>query len=113
MIAPRTRGRVYLQSFMDALITFSTFWLCLFVFVLLHHGDARAQLEAIGAALVYSLVALTAVMLQGFRTIKTRAEWWAATWKESHKLASDQAWWVALALCAALVAVGDIATSRM
>ena len=50
MIAPRTKGRVYLQSFMDALITFSTFWVFLFVFVLVQQTDSRSQLEAIGAA---------------------------------------------------------------
>jgi hypothetical protein len=80
--------------------------------MLLQQGDLRVQLEAIGAALFYSLVALTAVMVQGFRTIQMRPAWWMPAWRESHRLASDQVLWVALALCAALAAVGDIATSR-
>src|SRR5688500_10817286 len=113
MIAPRTRGRVYLQSFMDAVITFSTFWAFLFVFVLLEQSDSRAQLEMLGAALFYSLTALAAVVLQGFRTIYSRPHWWQANWAMSHKLSLNQVLWVALALCAALAAIGDINTSRI
>ena len=113
MIARRNRGRVYLQSFMDALITFSTFWVFLFVFVLVQRTDSRSQLEAIGAALFYSCIALAAVMVPGFRTVHSRPDWWAPTWKESHKLSSHQVLWVALALAGALLAVGDMATSRV
>ena len=51
MIAPRTKGRVYLQSFMDALVTFSAFWAWLFVFILVEQVDSREQLDALGAAL--------------------------------------------------------------
>ncbi|HEX7860873.1 MAG TPA: acyl carrier protein [Verrucomicrobiae bacterium] len=113
MIARRNRGRVYLQSFMDALITFSTFWVFLFVFVLVQQTDSRSQMEAIGAALFYSCIALAAVMLHGFRTVHSRPDWWAPTWEESHKLSSHQVLWVALALAGALLAVGDMATSRV
>ena len=113
MIAPRTRGRVYLQSFMDAVITFSTFWAFLFVFVLLQQGESRAQLEMLGAALFYSLTALAAVVLQGFHTIYSQPNWWRANWSMSHKLSLNQTLWAALALCVALVTIGDINTSRI
>ena len=113
MIAPRTRGRIYLQSFMDAVITFSTFWAYLFVFILLVQGDSRAQLDMLGAALFYSLTALAAVVLQGFRTIYSRPNWWRANWAMSHKLSLNQTLWAALALCVALAAIGDINTSRI
>jgi FlaA1/EpsC-like NDP-sugar epimerase len=113
MIAPRTRGRIYLQSFMDAVITFSTFWAYLFVFILLQPGESRAQLEMLGAALVYSLTALAAVTLQGFYTIYSRPNWWRAPWAMSHKLSLNQVLWAGLALCVALAAIGDINTSRL
>src|SRR5687768_3392236 len=113
MIARRNRGRVYLQSFMDALITFSTFWVFLFVFILLQRTDSQSQLEALGAALFYSCIALAAVIGHGFRTVHSRPDWWAPTWEESHKLSSHQVLWVALLLAAALLAVGDMATSRV
>ena len=112
MIAPRTRGRVYLQSFMDALITFSTFWAYLFVFILLQPGNARSTTENLGASLIYSLVGLVAVMLQGFRTIYTAPQWWSPSWRESHKLSLNQVTWVALTLCIAIVAMGDLTSSR-
>ncbi len=112
MIAPRTRGRVYLQSFMDALITFSTFWAYLFVFILLQPGDMRATTENLGASLIYSLVGLVAVMLQGFRTIYTHPQWWNESWRESHKLSLNQVTWVGLALCVAIVAMEDLTSSR-
>ena len=112
MIAPRTRGRVYLQSFMDALITFSTFWAYLFVFILLQPGNVRAPTENLGASLIYSLVGLVAVMLQGFRTIYTAPQWWNPSWRESHKLSLNQVLWVGLGLCVAIVAMGDLTSSR-
>ncbi|MGZ8938442.1 MAG: sugar transferase [Limisphaerales bacterium] len=112
MIAPRTRGRVYLQSFMDALITFSTFWAYLFVFILLQPRNMRATTENLGASLIYSLVGLVAVMLQGFRTIYTQPQWWSSSWSESHKLSLNQVTWVGLALCVAIVAMGDLTSSR-
>ena len=98
---------------MDALITFSTFWVFLFVFVLVQRTDSRSQLEAIGAALFYSCIALAAVIGHGFRTVHSRPDWWAPTWEESHKLSSHQVLWAALALAGALLAVGDMATSRV
>lgn len=112
MIAPRTRGRVYLQSFMDALITFSTFWAYLLVFILLQPGNARSPTENLGALLIYSLVGLVAVVLHGFRTIYTQPQWWSPSWRESHNLSVNQSVWVALALCVAIVAMGDLTSSR-
>jgi lipopolysaccharide/colanic/teichoic acid biosynthesis glycosyltransferase len=112
MIAPRTRGRVFLQSFMDALITFSSFWAYLFIFILLEKGDSRAQVEALGAALIYSLAGLAAVLLQGLSSIYEKPHWWTPNWRESHHLAFSQVTWVGLALCVALAAIGDFDTSR-
>ena len=112
MIAPRTRGRVYLQSFMDALITFSTFWAYLFVFILARPGDAQFQLDGLGAALFYSLTALAAVIAQGFKTIYSHPQWWTPHWEHSHRLSLNQAIWVALTLCVAIVAIGDFTSSR-
>jgi lipopolysaccharide/colanic/teichoic acid biosynthesis glycosyltransferase len=113
MIAPRTRGRVYLQSFMDALVTFSTFWAYLFVFILVRPRDTEFQLDGLGAALFYSLTALAAVLLQGFKTIYSRPEWWRPRWEESFRLSLNQIVWVALALCVAIVAIGDFTSSRL
>jgi hypothetical protein len=98
---------------MDALITFSAFWTWLFVFILLDQRDSREQLEGLGAALFYSMVALTAVLLQGFWTIKARPEWWSPTWGKSGRLSASQLAWVAVALIAAMLAVGDRLTSRV
>ena len=113
MIAPRTRGRVYLQSFMDALLTFSSFWAYLFVFILLQPGDARVEVDDLGAALFYSLAGLAAVILQGFKTIYARPEWWTQSWKQCHRLSLNQVVWVGLTLCVAIVAIGDFSTSRL
>ena len=98
---------------MDAVIAFSTFWAYLFVFILLVQGDSRAQLDMLGAALFYSLTVLAAIILQGFRTIYSRRNWWRANWSISHKLSLNQTFWAALALCIALAAIGDINTSRI
>src|SRR5688572_20182542 len=113
MIAPRTRGRVYLQSFMDALITFSTFWAYLFLFLLVRPGDSEFQLDSLGAALFYSLNALGAVVAQGFKTIYSQPQWWSPRWERSHRLSLNQVIWVALALCVAIVAIGDFTSSRL
>src|SRR5688572_6660327 len=113
MIAPRTRGRVYLQSFMDALITFSTFWAYLFVFLLVRPGDSQFQLDGLGAALFYSLTALAAVITQGFKTIYSHPQWWTPHWEYSHRLSLNQVIWVALTLCVAIVAIGDFTSSRL
>lgn len=106
------RGRVYLQSFMDALIAFSTYWAYLFVFILLQPGGSRAHEEALGAALFYSVTALVAIIVQGFRTISAKTEWWRGSWRASHELSFNQVLWVAVSLSLALVAIGDITTSR-
>lgn len=98
---------------MDAVIAFSTFWAYLFIFILLVQGDSRAQLDMLGAALFYSLTVLAAIILQGFRTIYSRPNWWRANWSMSHKLSLSQTLWAALALCVALAAIGDINTSRI
>jgi lipopolysaccharide/colanic/teichoic acid biosynthesis glycosyltransferase len=113
MIAPRTRGRVYLQSFMDALITFSTFWAYLFLFLLVRPGDSHFQLDSLGAALFYSLTALAAVVAQGFKTIYSHPQFWSPHWEQSHRLSLNQVIWVALTLCVAIVAIGDFTSSRL
>lgn len=107
------RGGLYLQSLMAAVVTFSTFWTWLFLYILVGQASSRELLEGLGAALFYSLAALTAVMLQGFWTIKRRPRWWSPAWRQSLRLSTSQILWVGTALFLAVWAVGDRATSRL
>ena len=112
MIAPRTKGRIYLQSFMDALITFSSYWAFLFLFVLLSPAGSHHHVEFWDRYLIHSFVALGAVLLQGARTIYSHPGWWAPTLKESHRLSLSQIFNVAVGISLLLVASGDRTLSR-
>lgn len=113
MIAPRTKGRIYLQSFLDGLITFSSFWIYLSLFVWVHPGDPSHYGEFWDRYLVYSLIALGAVLLQGARSIYSNPRWWSPNLKESHNLSLNQVFNVAIGISLFLVATKDKSISRL
>jgi exopolysaccharide biosynthesis polyprenyl glycosylphosphotransferase len=113
MIAPRTRGRIYLQSLLDAFITFSCFWACLLAFILLHPGNPAHYFEFLDRYFVYSLVALGAILLHGARTLYSHPRWWTPNFKESHNLSLNQVFNVAIGISFFLVATKDKSISRI
>ncbi|HTG43313.1 MAG TPA: hypothetical protein VK633_02155, partial [Verrucomicrobiae bacterium] len=113
MIAPRTKGRIYLQSLMDAGITLSLFWCYLFLFMLLHPGNPPIFTGFLDRYFVYSLLAFGAVVLQGARTLYTHPRWWRPVLKESHHLSLNQVFHVGIGISLFLVATKDKSISRI
>lgn len=113
MIAPRTKGRVYVQSLLDAAIAFALFWLCLGVFVLLHPSEPWFYPEFFDRYLVYSVLAFGVIVFQGARSVYSNPRWWAPNLKESHRLSLNQVFNVAVAISLFLVATKDKSISRL
>lgn len=113
MIAPRTKGRIYLQSLMDGIVTLSLFWVCLFLFIMLDAGNPVYYLEFLDRYLVYSLLAFGIVQLHGARTIYSNPRWWTPSLKESHHLSLNQVFSVAVGISLFLVATKDKGISRI
>lgn len=113
MIAPRTKGRIYVQSLMDAIVTLSLFWVCLLIFIVLETGNPIYYLEFLDRYLVYSLLAFGIILLHGARTIYSNPRWWAPNLKESHNLSFNQVMNVAVGLSLFLVATKDKGISRL
>jgi len=113
MIAPRTKGRIYLQSFLDGLIAFSSFWIYLFVFILAHPGNPAHYFEFLDRYFAYSFVALGAVLLQGARGMYSNPRWWSPNFKDSHSLSLNQVFYVAIGISFFLVATKDKSISRL
>ena len=113
MIAPRTKGRIYLQSLMDAIMALSLFWAFLFVFIALDSGNPLYYLGFLDRYLVYSLLAFGIILLHGARTIYSNPRWWTPSFRESHHLSLNQTINVAVAISLFLVATKDKGISRI
>jgi exopolysaccharide biosynthesis polyprenyl glycosylphosphotransferase len=113
MIAPRTKGRIYFQSLIDAMVTLSLFWVCLLIFVVLRPADPLFYLELLDRYLVYSLLAFGIILLHGARTIYSQPRWWTPALKESHHLSLNQVVHVAVGISLFLVATKDKGISRI
>lgn len=113
MIAPRTKGRIYVQSLMDGIVTLSLFWVCLLVFIVLESGNPIYYLEFLDRYFVYSLLAFGIILLHGARTIYSNPRWWTPTMKESHHLSFNQVMNVAVGISLFLVATKDKGISRI
>jgi exopolysaccharide biosynthesis polyprenyl glycosylphosphotransferase len=113
MIAPRTRGLIYLQTFVDAVITVSFFWVGLLLFFMAHPGNPLFYPEYLDRYLVYSLLAFGAVMFHGARSIYQNPRWGMASLKDSHNISLAQVLNVLAVLSFFLVATKDKAISRI
>lgn len=113
MIAPRTKGRIYIQSLVDAVVTLSIFWVCLLVFIVLRPTSPEFYLGLLDRYFVYSLLACGIILLHGARSIYSNPRWWTPEIKESHNLSLNQVVHVAVGISLFLVATKDKSISRI
>ena len=113
MIAPRIKRRIYLQSFMDALITFSSFWAFLFILILLDQTNSSRYSDSFDRYLIYSFIAFAAILWQGLRSFYSHPRWWTPNFEESHHLSLNQVLSVAVVLALFLLATNDKSISRL
>jgi exopolysaccharide biosynthesis polyprenyl glycosylphosphotransferase len=112
MIAPRTRGLIYLQAFLDAVITLSFFWVALFLFIGVQRGNLGFYAQYFDSYLLYSLLAFAAVIFHGARSIYQNPRWGSSSLKDSHNISLSQVLNVLVTLSFFLVATKDKAISR-
>src|ERR1043166_8029422 len=113
MVAPRTRGLIYLQAFLDAVITLAFFWVALLLFVLLRPTTPLDYPQYMDRYLVYSFLGFAAVMFHGARSVYQNPWWGSPNLRDSHNISLTQVINVMVVISFFLVATKDKAISRV